>query len=70
MRIGVPREIKAEEKRVALTPAGASALVAHGHEVLVERDAGAGSGLADARYVDAGARIVDGPEQAWDAEMV
>ena len=71
MRIGVPREIKAEEKRVALTPAGASALVAHGHEVLLERGAGVGSGLPDARYVDAGARIVDGADRLWtDAELV
>lgn len=65
MRIGVPREIKAEEKRVALTPAGAAAFVAHGHDVLVERDAGAGSGLADRRYEEAGATIVGNAADAW-----
>ncbi len=71
MRVGVPREIKAEEKRVALTPAGAAAFVAHGHEVLFERGAGAGSGLPDARYLEAGARIVDDPDRLWaDAELV
>lgn len=71
MKIGVPREIKAEEKRVGLTPAGAAALVAHGHEVLLERGAGAGSGLPDSRYVEAGARIVDDADRLWsDAGMV
>src|SRR5581483_514544 len=70
MRVGVPREVKTEENRVALTPAGAGALVAHGHEVLVERGAGDGSRLADARYRDAGARLVD-VDGVWsDAELV
>ena len=55
MIIGVPREIKAEESRVALTPSGVGALVAHGHRVLVERGAGAGVGLPDALYRAAGA---------------
>jgi len=65
MDIGVPKEIKAEEKRVAITPAGAAALVAHGHRVFVERGAGEGSGLADVRYADAGARLCAGADETW-----
>src|SRR5882757_213007 len=65
MDIGVPKEIKAEEKRVAITPAGAAALVAHGHRVFVERGAGEGSGLADARYADAGARLCADADETW-----
>ncbi|MBK9426231.1 MAG: alanine dehydrogenase [Gammaproteobacteria bacterium] len=69
MKVGVPREIKPDENRVALTPAGAAALVADGHDVLIERSAGAGSGFADADYEPAGARIV-AAETAWNAELV
>ena len=70
MIIGVPREIKAEENRVAITPAGVSALVSHGHRVFVERGAGHGSGLTDAQYRAAGARIM-AARQVWhDAEMI
>ncbi|HVS08780.1 MAG TPA: alanine dehydrogenase [Planctomycetota bacterium] len=58
MRVGVVREIKAQENRVALTPAGADRLVAAGHEVLVQSGAGEGSRLDDAVYEGAGARIV------------
>jgi alanine dehydrogenase len=58
MRIGVPREIKSQEYRVALTPAGARELVQHGHEVLVEKGAGTGSAFADDAYERAGASIV------------
>jgi alanine dehydrogenase len=65
MDVGVPKEIKAEEKRVALTPAGAAALVAHGHRVLVERGAGIGSGIADERYADAGAQLCADAEETW-----
>ncbi|HEY8517923.1 MAG TPA: alanine dehydrogenase [Candidatus Binatia bacterium] len=65
MTIGVPREIKPDENRVALTPAGCAALRAHGHRVLVERGAGAGSGLADERYREAGAELIDDPEVLW-----
>src|SRR2546429_3742078 len=59
MVIGVPREIKEEENRVALTPSGVGALVAHGHRVLVEHGAGTGSRLPDACYRDAGAELAD-----------
>ena len=58
MKVGVAREIKPAEQRVALTPAGAMELAADGHEVLVERAAGSGSGFSDEDYEQAGARIV------------
>jgi alanine dehydrogenase len=64
MIVSVPREIKPEENRVAITPSGVGALVAHGHTVLVEREAGAGSGIADDAYRAAGAQIVDAAT-AW-----
>ena len=70
MIIGVPKEIKAEENRVAITPAGVSALVSHGHRVLVERGAGLGSGLSDAQYRAAGARIMTARQVWHDAEMI
>ena len=57
MRIGVAKEIKPREYRVALTPAGALELVQRGHEVVVEHGAGDGSGFADEAYVAVGARI-------------
>jgi alanine dehydrogenase len=69
MRIGVPGEIKDNENRVALTPAGAAALVDRGHEVLVEAGAGEGCGFGDAEYEAAGARTVSA-ESAWDADLV
>lgn len=70
MRIGVPRETKDHEYRVALTPDAARQLVARGHRVLVERGAGAGSGFADEDYARAGATLV-GVEEAWgDAELI
>ena len=70
MRIGIPTEVKEEEYRVAVTPAGAHALVAAGHEVLVQAGAGAGAGLPDAAYRDAGARLVPTAEDAWAADLV
>ena len=57
MIVGVPREIKEEENRVALTPSGVGALIAHGHAVVVEHGAGAGSSLPDTLYRDAGATL-------------
>jgi alanine dehydrogenase len=70
MVVGVPREIKEEENRVALTPSGAGALVAHGHRVLVERGAGVGSSLPDTLYRDAGAVLVDVGRVWSESEMV
>ena len=65
MRIGVPREIKTNENRVALVPAGAEALAAAGHEVIVEEGAGEGSGFEDAQYVAAGAKILRTADEVW-----
>jgi len=71
MRIGVPAEVKNREYRVALTPAGAHHLVGAGHQVLVQRGAGAGSRITDDEYAEAGAKIVHTAQDAWgDAEMV
>jgi alanine dehydrogenase len=58
MRVGVPKEIKVHEYRVGLTPSSVAELIHHGHEVWVEQGAGQGSGLPDAEYVAAGAKIV------------
>jgi len=70
MQVGIPRETKSGEHRVALTPAGAQHLVAAGHEVLVETGAGAGSAIDDADYAAAGARIVPSAADAWSASLV
>ncbi len=59
MIVGVPREIKADEYRVAMLPVGVDLLTQAGHEVLVERDAGAGSGFSNEQYTAAGAELVD-----------
>jgi alanine dehydrogenase len=69
MKVGVIKEIKDKEQRVALTPAGAKALHKTGHSVLVQAGAGLGSGFSDAQYCDAGAHIVPA-EQAWDTDLV
>jgi alanine dehydrogenase len=68
--VGVPREIKDEENRVALTPGGVGALAAHGHTVLVEHGAGAGSSLPDRLYQDAGATLADRPTVWGRADLV
>lgn len=65
MIVGVPSEIKAAENRVALVPAGAAALVADGHQVLVERGAGDGSGFSPEAYRSVGAEIVDAADEVW-----
>jgi alanine dehydrogenase len=65
MHIGVVREIKPAESRVALTPAGALELVRGGHTVTVEQDAGAASGFPDQAYVKAGARIEPDAAAVW-----
>src|SRR6266540_1438592 len=65
MQVGIPRELKDHEYRVAITPVGVHELVELGHRVLVERDAGTGSSIADEEYVEAGARIVDDPDELW-----
>lgn len=71
MIIGVPTEVKNNENRVALTPAGTLALVQSGHTVLVQKGAGEGSGIFDSEYIAAGATMVDTAADAWGrAEMV
>jgi alanine dehydrogenase len=70
MRIGVPREIKAEEKRVAITPSGVAALTSHGHGVLIERGAGLGSGISDQEFRQAGATIASAREVWRRADMI
>ena len=66
MVVGVPREIKVEEKRVALVPGGVEALVARGHRVLIETGAGGGSGFEDLEYVQAGAEIAPGAPAVYE----
>jgi alanine dehydrogenase len=71
MRIGVPTEIKADEYRVAVTPAGVRELVEHGHDVLVQAGAGEGSAISDADYEAQGARIVPAAADVFgEAEMI
>jgi alanine dehydrogenase len=66
MKIGVPREIKEDEYRVAVTPAGVEELVHEGHQVFVERRAGVGAGFLDDDFARAGATIVDGAKALFD----
>jgi alanine dehydrogenase len=71
MKVGIPREVKNHEYRVAITPAGTRELAAHGHRVYLEKDAGAGSGLADDAYVAAGATIIPAADEVWSiADLV
>lgn len=71
MIIGVPKEIKNNENRVALTPAGASELIKHGHTVYVQSTAGLGSGFSDQEYLEAGAKILPTIEETYAiAEMI
>jgi alanine dehydrogenase len=71
MLIGVPKEIKTNENRVALVPAGAEALTTAGHSVLIEKGAGDGSGFSDADYTAVGARIAPDAATVWrEAEMI
>jgi alanine dehydrogenase len=67
--VGVPREVKIQEARVAMTPDGVRELVGSGHRVLIERGAGEGSSIPDADYTAAGAELVDA-DAAWGADMV
>lgn len=71
MRIGVPKEIKNNENRVAITPAGVVALVKAGHEVFIEKDAGTGSNFTNDGYMTAGALIVEDARSVWESsEMI
>ncbi|MCB0930498.1 MAG: alanine dehydrogenase [Mycobacterium sp.] len=66
MRVGIPTEIKNNEYRVAITPAGVSELVRRGHEVLIQTGAGNGSAIPDADFADAGAQIVGTADEVWE----
>lgn len=70
MIVGVPKEIKNNENRVALTPSGAYSLVQAGHLVWIETQAGAGSGFEDTEYASAGAKVVSSAAEAWSADLV
>jgi len=65
MKVGVPREVKNHEYRVAITQAGVLELTRHGHEVYIERDAGVGSSISDAEFVEAGATILPTADDVW-----
>lgn len=69
MIIGVPKEVKTLENRIALTPGCTQTLVRRGHTVLIERNAGTGSGITDEEFQNAGAKLVSA-EEAWGAELV
>lgn len=71
MLIGVPKEIKNNENRVAITPAGVHALVNNGHQVFIEHNAGVGSVISDAAYIEAGAQILDTAQEVFaKADMI
>jgi alanine dehydrogenase len=71
MLIGIPKEIKSNENRVSVVPAGVEALTAHGHTVVVEQAAGIGSGFGDEAYTSAGAAILETADEVWrQAEMI
>jgi alanine dehydrogenase len=71
VKVGVPKEVKNHEYRVAITPSGVHEFVRNGHEVLIEQGAGSGSLLTDEEFVAAGARIVPTADEVWgDAELV
>lgn len=71
MIIGVPKEIKNRECRVALVPGGAKTLVGAGHKLIVEKGAGQNAGISDERYIEAGAKIVSSANEVWSqAEMI
>ncbi|MBG9617609.1 alanine dehydrogenase [Bacillus cereus] len=70
MHIGIPTEIKNNENRVAMTPAGVVHLVRNTHEVFIQKGAGLGSGFTDEEYVQAGAKLVETAEEAWNQDMV
>ena len=65
MKVGIPREVKNHEYRVAITPAGVHELARNGHQVVIEKDAGVGSSILDADYTAAGATILDTADDVW-----
>ena len=67
MIVGVPKEVKADEYRVAITPAGVRELTAAGHTVFVEKEAGVGSSIPDADFIATGAQMLDDPDDIWSS---
>ena len=65
MIVGIPTEVKNNEFRVAMTPAGVHELVRNGHEVMIQKGAGAGSSISDTEFSAAGARIVEKADDVW-----
>lgn len=70
MRIGVPKEIKIHESRVGLTPTAVRELVAHGHQVMVQKNAGIQIDLDDGKYQSAGAEIVETPQEIYALSLI
>jgi len=71
MKIGIPKEIKPQENRVAIQPGGVQQLISHGHMVMVQKGAGEGSGFSDEQYIEAGAQIIEDVNALWAAsEMI
>ena len=65
MIVGCPKEIKPQEYRVGLTPNAVKEISLHNHSVLIERNAGIGSGFSNEDYINSGAKIIDGPEELF-----
>jgi len=71
VKVAIPREVKNNEFRVAITPSGVHELTRHGHDVFIEKDAGVGSSIDDADYVAAGAKILDSADDVWaEGELI
>ena len=71
MIIGVPKEIKEKENRIALTPSGVKILHKQGHKIYIEKDAGLGASLSNDSYIKAGAQLLDTAEEIWgESDMV
>lgn len=70
MRIGIPKEIKNNENRIAITPAGVVSLINHGHQVIIESTAGLGSGFTDQEFEEVGAKIELNVADVWQSDMV
>ena len=71
MIIGIPKEIKAQEERVAITPAGVETLKKAGHSILIEKNAGLGSGFTNEDFIKAGAEILETPQEVFEkADMI
>jgi alanine dehydrogenase len=71
MIVGILKEIKSEENRVSMTPVGVEIMNQNGHDILIEKNAGRGSGFSDVRYKNAGAKIISNPADIYQqADMI